>query len=540
MNTSKQPLAPTDAYNVVRGFAFVYANGRMYGFDHKVTQQSTADAMAALKRFNVRHGDLHLAIEGNDFQYDGQILGPPLNTISDLARCLNTMQAPSLVFKKGIAESEVTAFLRLLFANPATVSNAGGLTSLIEQAGMSNIRVAHYSYQRITEEQTVVDKTSATDDSMADAVTILEGLFDKAAPEEAQQKAVTKTNLDDKQVVSQLSKMAAPPPDTDLSGPEVVATQAVERLQNMSDRLLEDPANRTLKGRRAIRKIIKDAEIDITDRLQRLGADIQAVEMLAARVKEMVEELAIGGLVAQYMKLQVDLAQKERRLKRHISGAKRRGVDPETTKVRLSSLGLSQEAIENLSTAAIGGKGKGKGKGKGTGGDDSTSATPAATAENTLQSQSQLSVLLKKLQKTVPGDGTLPTLVEEILDEMNKTLEKAATRASEQIESLRQITMIPAGRSDNADLSRRQVLELMAELGQEMRQPLTVVMGAVDIVSNKYLGNLPAEQAPMIKMATESATVLADLIDRMVKIAGMPFSLQPDEEIMKRLKKITP
>ena len=118
---------------------------------------------------------------------------------------------------------------------------------------------------------------------------------------------------------------------------------------------------------------------------------------------------------------------------------------------------------------------------------------------------------------------------------MDTTLQQAAARAAEQIETLKRITMIPAGRPDNADLSRRQLLILMSELGQEVRQSLTVVLGAISIILGRHLGDISSEQTSILEMAAESSRTLNDLMDQMIRIAGMPTSLNPDENILARI-----
>ncbi len=143
---------------------------------------------------------------------------------------------------------------------------------------------------------------------------------------------------------------------------------------------------------------------------------------------------------------------------------------------------------------------------------------------------------MKRLQSTEPGDGTLPELVENILAEMNHTLRQTATRAEAQMATRKRIVMIPAGRPDNADLSRRQLLVLMAELGQELRQPLTVITGAIEMLLRDYFGTITPAQRPIVEMAADSSRDLDALIGRMIRIAGMPASLNPDEKILNRIK----
>ncbi len=164
-------------------------------------------------------------------------------------------------------------------------------------------------------------------------------------------------------------------------------------------------------------------------------------------------------------------------------------------------------------------------------------ATPiSAPAEEASLQESPLAELLKQLHETAPGDGALPRLVENILVEMNKALKQTAIRAEAQMETLKRIVMIPAGRPDNPDLSCRELLMLMAELGQDLRQPLTVITGSVDILIGQYFGPISEEQRPFLDMASESSRKLDELINQMTRIAGVPISLNPDENVLARIK----
>lgn len=523
-----------DAYAVVRGFALAFANGRVYGLEHAVALQSTADAARALQTFHHRYGDLTFAVVGSEFQSEGMPLGPTLSTVTDLAKRLSDLNAQTLTFQVGIIEAEVQAFVQMLFSKDDELKKADGFARLLSASGFSHIQTVNYSYQRVAEDEAVVVKDDAAGSGLeaATAAAINSMLSANTVGTEGR-RALEQADLGNKHVISELVKLTAPSASVDSEGPAALTQQTIERLQRMSDTLLDVPANRTQKGRNAIKKIIKNVEADLADRLQRLGADIQAMEVLASRVKELIEDLAIDGLVAQYMKLRVKVAEKEKRLKRHITRAEGSGLEQGELKSRLSAFGLPVAILESLSSGALGGDGGGDGA-KAAAASAAKPASSSAVTENF--STTSLTKLLEQLKLAVPGDGTLPHLVEQILVEMDKTLQQAATRAQEQIATLKRITMIPAGRPDNADLSRRQLLILMAELGQEVRQSLTVVLGAISIILGRHLGNISGEQASILEMAAESSRTLNDLIGQMIRIAGMPTSLNPDETVLARIQ----
>jgi hypothetical protein len=551
MNATSQEASAknTDAFTVIRWFAFVLANGRVYGLDHKITQQSIGDAARAVQAYQQRHGALVFNIVDDTFQIEGVPLGTPIPSTTALARCLTTLQAQTLAFQADAGAGEVETFLKMLFVKENEVQSANGFANLLSASGLTHIRTEAYTYQRVADSETVVNKAMATQQGLSpEAVGEISRLLNDAeAPPGTPSAALRQIDLDNETVQQELARLTAPPDDVDSLGPAELTRQTMARLQRMSDELLDSPASRTQKGRRSIRRLIKAVETDVADRLQRLGADIQAVEQLASRVKELVEELAVDGLIAQFMKLQGEIAEKERKLKRHIRRAEQRGEDAESLKSRLVSSGLPAAVLEHLSQAARQG-GTGSGGGDGSGGPGGAPAAgeggggvrPSATAPAhdgvSPPPDTPLADLLKRLRSTEPGDGTLPELVESILAEMKHTLQQTATRAEAQMETLKRIVMIPAGRPDNADLSRRQLLVLMAELGQELRQPLTVITGAIEMLLRDYFGTITPAQRPIVEMAADSSRDLDALIGRMIRIAGMPASLNPDEKILNRIK----
>lgn len=76
------------------------------------------------------------------------------------------------------------------------------------------------------------------------------------------------------------------------------------------------------------------------------------------------------------------------------------------------------------------------------------------------------------------------------------------------------------------------MIEFLAEIVQELRQPLSVVTSVVDALKGGMLGNLSTPQSEMLSLAGSSAERLDHLIDKVAEITGMPEGLLPDAKIL--------
>ena len=77
-------------------------------------------------------------------------------------------------------------------------------------------------------------------------------------------------------------------------------------------------------------------------------------------------------------------------------------------------------------------------------------------------------------------------------------------------------------------LTRAELLDRFAELGQEIVQPLTVATGAIDLVRKGKGGDLTDEQRSLLHLAAESLDRMQMLVDRIARIAGLPDGFSPD------------
>ncbi|MBQ6925261.1 MAG: hypothetical protein IJQ73_11520 [Kiritimatiellae bacterium] len=535
-NAERKRLSAT---TVIRGFAFVLANARTYGISHNITRNAAGMVAQALAAYLREFGALTFEVKGDDFFVEGVAIDMHTPALEALARRLAELGAADLSFGTEVTREELDRWFTVLDSGAAGAPGSFGQT--LASSGFHAIQSGNVTLREVAEDEDVFKKAeveAAAHARFASRIRNAERLLDSLP--DGQAMPAIPVDLSDPQAFEDLLRISQTPA---LSGGATpanrLADESANRLERLAQGLMAHPANRTQTGRRNLRKLLTKAESDITERLQKLGADIEAVERLASRVKRLVEDLAVDGIAARYVKLRGQAEADGARLRRRMRGAMRRGAgEGEALKGRLLGAGLTEEMVSELLASGKGGTGGSKSKVEGQmseGGSqkpEASSQQPTAESQKPEESPSQLSELLSKLRKTDPGSGELPALVESILGEMSRSLLDTQRNANKQLETLRKIVMIPSYRTDNPKLTRQQLQSLMAELGQQLRQPLTVVNGGVGMILSGHFGAIPEAQRHIVKLIADSAAELDALVGRLIEIAGIPESLTPGEFAM--------
>lgn len=497
-----------DATVVVRAMAFVLANGVAYGARHNITRQAVGNAFAALDSFLGRHGALVLDATDDVIMVAGQAAGESLPVVAALARRLVRMGAASLVLRPGMTAEEFTRFAEWLLLPEAQVREAGGLAGLLRDAGLVHVSSVTASYVRVTDDQAVVsrDVAKAAGGLTPAARTRLRRQLE--APEGgAATEGLAELRLDDESVIGELARLVFSPEEAAGWSRDEIVDCAVRRLRRLRDGLLALPAGRTAKGRRAVRRLIETVESEAADRLMTMGDDGSAIRRLAAAAKELVEGLAVDDLVARHLKQRGDVAASTERLARRLERVAGDEAAREKLHARLIAAGLSEASWTALCARA---------------------GVPGATT-------AALHALCGRL-RTGGGAPLAASEAAAFAAEIGRVVEQAAERADERIAALARMASRPLPRDADAELTRRELLAMMAELGQELRQPLTVINGVLEMLRGRLAEAPAAERKPLLALAVESGRQMDRLIDRMVEIAGVPRTLQPERRILARFE----
>jgi hypothetical protein len=84
-------------------------------------------------------------------------------------------------------------------------------------------------------------------------------------------------------------------------------------------------------------------------------------------------------------------------------------------------------------------------------------------------------------------------------------------------------------------MSRRRLMEILAEMGQELCQPLAVINCTLGLVVSENIGPVTVEQREMLTLAINSEEKLKQLADRLMELSGVPTTLSPDAKIQTSL-----
>ena len=81
-------------------------------------------------------------------------------------------------------------------------------------------------------------------------------------------------------------------------------------------------------------------------------------------------------------------------------------------------------------------------------------------------------------------------------------------------------------------LSHKALLRTVAEIAQELSQPLTVISATLDMLRSQRTGPITTAQGELLALAAESSSRLARLVACLMSIAGSPHTLKPDRTLL--------
>jgi len=146
---------------------------------------------------------------------------------------------------------------------------------------------------------------------------------------------------------------------------------------------------------------------------------------------------------------------------------------------------------------------------------------------------------------TDPGDTqALNTLLESIDQEVRTLIEQTTTRTTSLAqrvdadrETVAEIESRARAGGIGLQLSREELLASLAEINQELVQPLTASNAMLQMLASGSIGDLSSQQQAIIQQTTEGLERLEKLIDYLQRISGLPTALTPDRELLAEIYK---
>ena len=76
---------------------------------------------------------------------------------------------------------------------------------------------------------------------------------------------------------------------------------------------------------------------------------------------------------------------------------------------------------------------------------------------------------------------------------------------------------------------------LLAEIVQELCQPLSVINCSIEMIKSSHLGAVSDSQLEILNLASTSGDRVKLLVDKLLELSGLPTTMTPDADIQSSL-----
>lgn len=460
----------------------------LYGLNHKVATASLEVSFAVATRFMESHGPIHFSIEGPLLLVNG-VTTEESPMAANFTTRLTGLNLLSFIIQPGFPLDEYRKFFTVLLTPPSKLGDRDG-AALVQSLGFNHVQTKTFLYKRVSGDEPVAEppatQAPAPDKPAPPAGPDIDGIvsFLSDSPGGNAERAMGDIRAlanEPEKLAAVILKTAEQRAGTALpEDRDAVSRLLIGAIQKIVEQILNDPALRTQKGRKHIKRSLLLLEKALAGRLPELAGE-NAARTITARLTELAEDLDLDELAIQYVKGRRTAGKAGEKLGRLIERISDDPAQLEDLHQHLIREGLTPEGWQELT-----------GKHAGTGG------TVAPDVQDLItETARQLSLLSRITDRHI-----------------NRLEEKLGTE-----ERPRQP-------------SRKDVLEILAELTQEISQPLTIVNGTVALIRSLRAGPLTAPQLELLGMVAESGDRMAQLVDSLMRMAGTPTALTPDQAIL--------
>ncbi len=545
-NEPSDPLAKTrdqekDVTDLVQIMGQTLNMALLYGVTHKVTRSSLEISYTVITKFMEFHDHINFNISDGIMLINGESTsGSPL--AGSFMTRLTGLNLLSFTINQGLSLDECIALFTLFLTPPGKLDPGKNPTELMAGLGIVHIEAKSYSYRRVSEDEpdagaptggtgTGTDAATTTPpqpaaeepvaaqpdldnimaflkgDDLADPTRCAEDIRRLAADTEKLAELILRTV----EIRTSMANLAEGESLTDL---------IVGCIQKVVQPIIKDPVAKTQKGRKQIKHSLLMLEKALLDRLQSMAGD-QAIHATEAMMEELVEDMDLDAIASKYMKNRRLAEQTNDKIAHLIERAAGDPEQLEELRERLTDQGLTQAGWQELtvkfspptpSTTGSGGGDGGAGSGDG------------------VNEIKVLTLLLARIGETIQHPAAeAPAQVQDLISETGQHLAALAEITDQKIDTLQAMLN---NEKESTTLSRQQILEVLAEIAQEIMQPLTIISGTVAMIRSLRTGPLTDTQGELLSMIAESGDRMAVLVNHLMNLAGTPEARNPDRAIL--------
>jgi signal transduction histidine kinase len=151
---------------------------------------------------------------------------------------------------------------------------------------------------------------------------------------------------------------------------------------------------------------------------------------------------------------------------------------------------------------------------------------PIAAGLNTI------AMVFEKLENLIKADKTDGGKVKDLLGQANNNLDDTLDSTKEKLELLSQkIADEDTGTigGQGRVMNRKELLSSIAEIAQELMQPLTAINASLEMMLGGYVGEVNREQHTILDLANNSGAHLTYLMKELIEIVGCPTNKGVDD-----------
>lgn len=466
--------------------------------------------------------------------------GVPVTTtapeIATFIRHLSDLNVENFSLEPDVSLDEFGNFLDLLCKQPGEMEEAGGFTAAVNDAGFEHIHSRKVILREVADDEMVVakraDEARAAEREDAEATVLGMLKADTTTPDEHTADSVHAVATDKVRMADIIMEAAHERGGEDPATAEApMADRVVTCVERAFDSLVKHKSSKTQKGRKAIAKALKELEGELTTRLAKEDGSDGGEKTVVDAVGRMTEGLKMEAIADDYAKKIRALEQSEKRILKFMKAqglerVRNMGLEDQLTGDGLDVSGWHALLAKSSATRE--------------------EADAAATVDATGNAIMQLAKLLDQI-----GDATAPSAggsekgqqlaagvveagkqVRAVAASTQRKIDDLVEDISADLEIVDRLEKKARDEGRGPKLSRRKIVEILAEIVQELYQPLSVVICTLGMIGSSSKDSLPRAQFDLLKLAEESALRIQTLIASLEKVAGQPESATPDRAIL--------
>ena len=499
-----------------------------YGTQHPAFQQAIAVAFISMQTLFLDRKKVNIGAFNGVMTVDETPLNATGTLLKSLERRLVRLRITGLRITRGISERELSKLAELLAENESEDFNTG-----INQEGLSHIVAETTRLQAVHEGQTVANEGDLIGAGGHDILVLEDDLSnsgnsgngsDGASVHVEQIVAFLQGDLDieDGHVAEELTELASDPARlgemimesvairqsaTELSG-ESLSDVVLGCLRRTYSGLRKQSAFQSSEGKANLQKALLLLEESILEKMRNIAGDSdpEIDRQIVQAIREMDENLGFEVAASQYMEHYEAIEENKQQLQDYV---RTKGMSIAGELIADTDFPSSEWKRIIVGSRSLGGQ---------------ASSPPIASSLNTL------TTVFEKLERLMKAEESDNSKVKDLLGQASSNLDDTTYSTKEKLEVLsRQLEDTGTIGGQGKEMSRKELLSSIAEISQELMQPLTAISASLEMMLGGYAGDLNLEQRGMLDIAHDSGIHLTFLMKELIEIVGCPTNKGVDD-----------